>query len=193
MCRSTRDTFSDIAATGAEIQHRSRWLNAASVLATPEQIARIAALPFVREVELTGRFRKRDTEPVPEEISLPAETLPKSNSTHALDYGASFNQVNQIKVPPLHDAGNAAQGVLVGVFDDGFRLPNHEAFATMNILATYDFVDNKVSVVPANSESNFRRPRRQYALHDWRIQTGRPDRAGIRSDIHSCPDGGHAQ
>jgi hypothetical protein len=62
--------------------------------------------------------------------------------------------VNQIKVPPLHDAGNSAQGVLVGVFDDGFRLPDHEAFATMNVLATYDFVDNKVSVVPINSDSN---------------------------------------
>ncbi len=145
----------DIAATGAEIRLRSRWLNAASVLATPEQVAHIAALPFVREMELTGRFRKRDTEPAPEEISLPAETLPKQTSTHAQDYGASFNQVNQIKVPPLHDAGNTAQGVLVGVFDNGFRLPNHEAFASMNILATYDFVDQKVSVVPVNPAGNF--------------------------------------
>jgi subtilisin family serine protease len=144
----------DIAATGVEIRILSRWFNAASVLATPEQVTRIAALPFVREVELTGRFRKRDTEPAPEEISPPAETLPKNTSTHALDYGLSSKQVNQINVPPLHDAGNSAQGVLVGVFDDGFRLPNHEAFATMNILATYDFVDNKVSVVPANSDSN---------------------------------------
>jgi len=145
----------DIAATGAQIQHRSRWLNAASVLATPEQVARIAALPFVREVELTGRFRKRDTEPEPEEISLPAERLPKQTSTHGLDYGASFNQLNQIKVPALHDAGNSAQGVLVGVFDNGFRLPNHEVFAAMNILATYDFVDGKASVVPANPAGNF--------------------------------------
>jgi serine protease AprX len=145
----------DIAATGAEIQHRSKWLNAASVLATPEQVARIAALPFVREVELTGRFRKRDTEPAPEKTSLPAEMLQKQTSTHVLDYGLSFNQINQINVPPLHDAGNTAQGVIVGVFDNGFRLPNHEAFASMNILATYDFVDHKVSVVPVNTASNF--------------------------------------
>ena len=145
----------EIAATGAKIQHRSRWLNAASVLATPEQVAYIAALPFVREVKLTGRFRKRDTEPAPEEISLPAEMLRKQTSTHVLDYGLSFNQVNQINVPPLHDAGNAAQGVIVGVFDNGFRLPAHEAFATMNILATYDFVDHKVSVVPVNPAGNF--------------------------------------
>jgi len=144
-----------IDATGAEIRLLSRWFNAASVLATPEQVARIAALSFVREVELTGRFRKRDTERMPEVISAPVGTLRKQTSTHRLDYGISFNQVNQIKVPPLHDAGNAAQGVIVGVFDNGFRLPNHEAFATMHVLATYDFVDNKVSVVPVNTDANF--------------------------------------
>jgi hypothetical protein len=38
--------------------------------------------------------------------------------------------------------------VLVGVFDNGFRLPNHESFAAMQIMATYDFVDHKISTVP---------------------------------------------
>ena len=61
----------EIAATGAEVQLRSRWLNAASVLATPDQIARIASLPFVREVELIGRFRRRATEPAVRTILPP--------------------------------------------------------------------------------------------------------------------------
>jgi hypothetical protein len=144
-----------IAATGVEVQQQSRWLNAASVLATPDQITRLTALPFVREVELVGRFRRRGMEPTPEEVSPASEKLPKQTSVHALDYGLSFSQVNQINVPPLHDAGNSAQGVIVGVFDNGFRLPDHEAFATMNILATYDFVDHKVSVVPVNTDISF--------------------------------------
>ncbi|MBP1654857.1 MAG: Subtilisin-like serine protease, partial [Bacteroidetes bacterium] len=46
-------------------------------------------------------------------------------------------------------------GVLVGVFDNGFRLPSHESLSSTTILATRDFVDRKESVVPANPATNF--------------------------------------
>jgi hypothetical protein len=58
-------------------------------------------------------------------------------------------------VPAVHNTGNTAQNVMVGVFDNGFRLPNHESFDSMHIAATYDFVDHKVSVVPNNPSSGF--------------------------------------
>jgi subtilisin family serine protease len=45
--------------------------------------------------------------------------------------------------------------VIIGVFDNGFRLPDHEAFQSMSILATYDFVDGKESVVPENPSYSF--------------------------------------
>lgn len=134
--------------TGAVVQNRSKWLNAVSVRATADQIRSIAALPFVREVELVGRHKR--SLPPPASPDDPALTRPlaKTSGPHSLDYGPSINQVSLINVPDLHDSGNYAQGVIVGVFDDGFRLPNHEAFASLKVIATYDFVDKKVSVVP---------------------------------------------
>jgi len=136
-----------VSATGAAVQNRSKWLNAVSVRATVSQIDAMAALPFVREVELVGRYRgSRPLPPSPDDAG--AAPLAKTSDRHSLDYGPSINQVSLINVPALHDSGNSAQGVIVGVFDDGFRMPNHEAFASMKILATYDFVDHKVSVVP---------------------------------------------
>ncbi len=142
-----------LAASGATVGQLSKWLNAVSIRGTAEQIARCASLPFVRSLDLVAGFKRSPDPAVPADEQAPA--LQKQTGTHSLDYGSSFSQVNTINVPAIHDLGNAAQGVIVGVFDNGFRLPAHEAFATMNIIATYDFVDNKVSVVPVNPNSSF--------------------------------------
>jgi subtilisin family serine protease len=58
-------------------------------------------------------------------------------------------------VPAVHDSGNSAQDIIIGVFDNGFRLLHHEVFDSMAILATYDFVDKKTSVVPDNPSIAF--------------------------------------
>jgi len=139
-----------------QIRQRSRWFNAVSVAATPDQIPPIALSPFVREIDLVARFAKdrsreggvrfdRDTEPSNRKVS----------TANSLDYGSSYSQVNLINIPPLHDANLAGDGVIIGVFDNGFRLPAHEAFQSMNILATYDFVEKKESVVPDNPDPGF--------------------------------------
>jgi subtilisin family serine protease len=144
-----------VQATGAAIQHHSKWFNAVSVRATREQIPALSVLSCVRELELIGRYRRSLPPPASAEDGSSAPPLPKTSGPHALDYGPSVNQVAQINVPALHDMGNSAQGVIVGVFDNGFRLPAHEAFASMDIIATYDFVDDKVSVVPNNTNTSF--------------------------------------
>lgn len=136
----------------AVVRQRSRWFNAVSVTATPAQISSLASLPFVKSIDLVARFSKSTMEK--ESGEVPASPPPAADPT-LLDYGASLNQVTQIGVVPVHNAGNYGQGVIVGVFDNGFRLPNHEAFATMEIVATYDFVDHKPSVVPNNPSSAF--------------------------------------
>lgn len=146
---------SRLGAAGATIQHRSKWFNAVSIRATPEQISRISSLPFVREIELVGRYKRSAPPPPDPKDAMENPELRKSSGTHALDYGPSLNQLSQIRVPELHDLGNNAQGVIVGVFDNGFRLPDHEALRAMNVIATYDFVDNKVSVVPNNTSPSF--------------------------------------
>ncbi len=148
----------EIAARVVRVRQRSKWFNGVSVLATRRQIEQVAGLPFVRRVELVTRFRRNDTELLTDapHTELPQALLSPSRA-HAFDYGPSFAQLNLINVPAVHDMGNYGQGVVIGVFDNGFRLLNHEAFDTLRtrIVATYDFVDHKVSVVPNNPSTGF--------------------------------------
>ena len=145
--------LAQLGARGVTVGQVSKWLNAVSIRGTGEQIARCTALPFVTSLDLVTGFKRSPDPAVPAGEQTPS--VQKQTGTHALDYGSSFSQVNTINVPAIHDLGNSAQGVILGVFDNGFRLPAHEAFASMNILATYDFVDNKVSVTPSNPSTNF--------------------------------------
>jgi len=147
--------LSTLAAEAAAVRHTSRWFNAVTLYATRAQVERIAALPFVRSVDRMARYGRRTAEPVDAQGPVAPPGPPSPASPHLLDYGASLTQVSQINVPTLHDGGLNGTGVMVGVFDNGFRLPNHESFATMTIAATYDFVDYKVSVVPRNPSTSF--------------------------------------
>jgi serine protease AprX len=145
-----------ISEQGVALRQRSKWLNAVSATATSGQIAAVANLPFVSEIELVYRL-PRAAAGHGQENSVPPESnsLAKTDSPTALDYGPSLAQVSLLKVPEVHSTGNSAQGIMVGVFDNGFRLPSHESLASVNIVATRDFVDHKASVVPNNPASNF--------------------------------------
>lgn len=137
------------------VRHRSKWFNAVSVVATRQQLTRVEEFTFVKGLDLMARFRKNNTEgPVSQSTGGKSESN-QSAGAYTLDYGASFGQNSQINVPAAHDSGYNGSGVFVGVFDNGFRLLTHEAFSTMTIHATYDFVDHKVSVVPNNPDPSF--------------------------------------
>ena len=138
------------------VRQMSKWFNGVSVSATRNQIERLESLPFVAKTELLTRFKRNISE---EELtsSPSSNTIQqhKDNSLNSFDYGLSFAQVNQINVPAVHNLGNYGQGVIIGVLDNGFRLLNHEAFDSLRLVATYDFVDHKVSVVPNNPDPGF--------------------------------------
>ncbi len=125
---------------GAKLRWISRWLNAASYEIDPSQLNRIAALPFVEKVQPVAQYhRVRD---------IPATNIkrPEQKSSlgaHALDYGGAYDQLEQIDVPVCHDSGYTGQGVIISVFDTGFRT-THDAFATAQsegrVLAARDYV-----------------------------------------------------
>ncbi|MBX2989532.1 MAG: S8 family serine peptidase [Bacteroidetes bacterium] len=146
-----------LAAHGISIRQTSKWFNGASVRGTKEQLAQIEALPFVRSIELLSRFRRDRIEEQQEIPTLLSSQPSTSGLATNFDYGLSFGQLNQINVPAVHTMGNYGQGVIIGSFDNGFRLLNHEAFDTLRtrIVATYDFVDKKISVVPNNPDPSF--------------------------------------
>ncbi len=140
---------------GFHVRNVSKWFNAVSIVVDPAEIHRLESFPFVRSIEPLLRFRRSNPEPIQQ---LPAVTSPSNSKTNTeFNYGLSAGQVNQINVAAVHNTGNYGQGVLVGVFDNGFRLLNHQVFDSLRsrIVATYDFVDRKVSVVPNNPDPAF--------------------------------------
>jgi serine protease AprX len=140
------------------IRQQSKWFNAVSVRATIAQLESIENLPFVKYIEPVARFRRsRGEESSSNSAEKAVAAAPaKVDGTNTLSYGPSITQLNMMDVPAVHDQGNYGQGVIIGMFDNGFSLLNHEAFASMNILATYDFVDHKTSVVPNHPSTDYR-------------------------------------
>ncbi len=126
----------DIVGAGGMPVEQSRWLNAASVVLTPEQIGKVAALPFVEKVMPVVVFRGSNKE---------RESIPQPNAlfkTSSLNYGPSATQVQIIHVPELHDFGVTGHDVVVGMLDTGFRWRVHESLKTRHVLAEHDFIFN---------------------------------------------------
>lgn len=123
----------------SKFRQNSKWLNAVSVEASLVAIKDIIKFDFVRQVELIEVYHKRYD--VEDKSVFKTITIP--NAPMALNYGQSLTQNQQINVPAVHNSGNYGQGILVGVFDTGFNRLTHESFSQMNILTTYDFVNNR--------------------------------------------------
>ncbi len=127
--------------SGAKLRRTSRYLNAASVEAPISILDRIAEFPFVAEIRpMLGYAKKYD-------IEDQGKDKDESESLSPLDlsYGAAYAQLNQINVIPAHNAGYNGDGVLVAMFDTGFRT-THRVFQdiamTGRLIAEYDFVFN---------------------------------------------------
>jgi subtilisin family serine protease len=133
-----------VAAASTRPRQQSRWLNAMSVEATPAQVRAIESLAFVDRVEIVRRFRQRRE--VIDARAASGEAAEPLRKASTLDYGTSFGQVNQIKVPFLHDVGLDGRGVVVAVLDAGFDNLPHTAFAATRIVATRDFVNGDDNV-----------------------------------------------
>lgn len=130
--------------SGAHVRQVSRWLNAVSVDATPDQIAAIAALPSVARLDVV--HAGRPPEPQPETSTPPREALRTPAQKLSYDYGSSFYQNFLIDVPPMHDLGYHGEGVIIAMLDTGVNNLGHPAFAGLNILAMHDFVNNDGTV-----------------------------------------------
>lgn len=151
---SARQAFEDLPVSPAyvaavarlgRVRQVSRWLNAVSVEADPRGLQALQALPFVERLDLVTRSRARRPEPELPLAAVPAARA-RAADVGAIDYGLSFGQLQQIQVPALHAQGLDGRGVVVAVLDSGFDNPAHEAFASIEVLATRDFVNGDEDV-----------------------------------------------
>ena len=137
---------SKLQSEGFELKQISKWFNGVSGYITKRDFDNIAGLPFVNKADIVYQFKKGP------EIKTPAVNTKKKNPTNkpsginSLDYGPSLAQLQQINVPALHDLGYKGQGVTICVMDAGVSQLNHEAFDSLNKIATYDFVNHRTYI-----------------------------------------------
>ncbi|MCW8811152.1 MAG: S8 family peptidase [Ignavibacteriaceae bacterium] len=140
-----------IKANGIQVKQKTKWFNGVSGWATKSELVQIADLPFVKQLDIVYRFRKDNEESLnenPEELN---QNLEKPKGTNSFDYGQSFTQLNQITVPQVHDLGYTGTGVTICLMDAGFdRWTTHQVFSSMNVIATWDFVDGDSDVENGN-------------------------------------------
>ena len=127
-------------ASVAPVRVESRWLNALSVEATPEQVRAIRAIPGVREVRPVARGRRCSS------ATMCEEPTPEVASHHVPRdfYGRSSAQLAQINLPALHAEGFTGAGVVIGILDTGFKRV-HQAFNNparpLHVVAEHDFIN----------------------------------------------------
>ncbi len=136
---------------GFKIHIRSRWFNGVSGYASAEVLEKIARLPFVEEVAPVRRWTFQPEEYHP----MPPGTFRKPSLTDTLDYGDSEFQIQFHNINQLHQKGLNGEGVVIAMFDTGFRL-THPALQHLvengQVLEEYDFVNQ--DAVTANEEGD---------------------------------------
>ena len=114
-----------------KIKNQSRWLNAVSVIADIEKINLIKKLPFVKKIEPVYQHTKKKS------IQAIGD---RNNQSRDIEYGSSYDQIEQINCRIPHIAGYFGQGVRVLYLDTGYEL-GHNAYDSLNLIAQYDFIN----------------------------------------------------
>ncbi len=131
-----------------KVRHKLKTLNAVSVEATPSQVKTILASDWVAKVEIVKRLNRPQIELKANDIRRAEQKSELNVKTQSMmhDYGTSLTQNQQINVPAVHELGYDGSGVVVALFDSGFNRLTHESFAQINIVDTWDFVNNDENV-----------------------------------------------
>ena len=132
---------------------QSRWLNAAAVMATPEQAAQIRHLPFVRNViQLNSNMH-----PTKSNGRSTANSSAVANSQlSTLNSQLLHNQLVRMGGNFFRDKGINGKGIRIAIFDGGFPQVNtHDAFKHVRdehrIVKTWNFPNKKEDVYGWNS------------------------------------------
>jgi len=115
-----------------KIIHKSKWLNAVSALLDDSQYENVTKLDFIKKIEPVKSFKFR-TNVNQEKINL--------LKTNDFDYGGSFTQNNMHGIIAFHKENYNGSGILIAMFDTGFKI-SHDALRNVNVLHSWDFVEN---------------------------------------------------
>lgn len=131
--------ISQIEQMGFQIHTVSRWFNAVSGSASESALSRISDLPFVRSVEPVNSWDFSGKEE--NSSSSQAVSIPQQFQSFDFDYGPSTLQIQFHNIDKLHDKELSGEGVVVALFDTGFRPDNPSLqHIRSQLIAEYDFV-----------------------------------------------------
>lgn len=137
-----QEYIKDLVKKGFRVKHVSKWFNGVSGYLNRSEVGVISELSSVLRMDIVNKYKKRDPVINDYNYSPVIELNIQPEITHLLDYGPSITQLNQIRVPDVHDMGYAGEGILICSMDAGFDNLAHEVFDSMNIVDMWDFVDN---------------------------------------------------
>ena len=152
---STKYMDSILLAGNVQIINQSKWLNQVCIETNDiDAITKINSFPFVLKMQAVNKLANQ--EPViNQKFNLEYKITSKTHNTQGtgdvLNYGNAFGQIQIHEGEFLHNKGYRGEGMLLAVIDAGFyhykTLPAFDSVILNNqIIDTYDFVKNKVSV-----------------------------------------------
>ena len=138
-----RDYINKIESYGARIKNVTKWFNGAACYVAKSDLYNISELNFVRKIDFVGRYVNNSKPIIDENYNPPSNMyLHKFNTIHTYDYGQSLAELEQIKVPEVHDLGYTGNGIIICVMDAGVSNLSHEVFNNLKIMRRYDFVNH---------------------------------------------------
>ena len=118
---------------GFKIKQKSKWFNSISGYANLGLVNKISELRFVKQIDNVKTYKKNynDIEKATKEINQNLNKQNKLNSIDSVDYGAAYQQLNQINVIAAQELGYTGQGVTICMMDAGVDRLTHEAFKSI--------------------------------------------------------------
>ncbi|MEK6476887.1 S8 family serine peptidase [Catalinimonas sp. 4WD22] len=142
------DYLTQLKEMGAEVYYKTRWFNGALIEVTPEELETITSQSFIIAAELVkprGRGERRKS----------GSSFGKSKQVKAhkepLEQLLNMEQNDMLGIDEMHEDGYNGSGLLVAVFDGGFRGVDtvsyfQHIYEDGRMLPGYDFVGNSSDV-----------------------------------------------
>lgn len=134
--------ISQLTDLGAEVYYRTRWMNGVLAQMSPEEVEQVSQLSFVAGTELV-KPKARNTRKKSGSSIGKSQRLKYKNSR--LNQPLNNFQNDMLGIDEMHADGYSGEGLLVAVFDGGFRGVDTVSFFSHifeegRMLPGYDFV-----------------------------------------------------
>ncbi|MYF62963.1 MAG: S8 family serine peptidase [Rhodothermaceae bacterium] len=125
----------DLTTMGITVAQRSRWLNAVTAWLSAEEVNRVTALPYVRNVRPVAHLRPSVLPNTPVSTVIAKRT---SSSCPSNFYGPSCAQLDVVNAIPPLERGINGQGVTLGFLDTNYSIPGESPFSHSSLVHIRD-------------------------------------------------------